>query len=76
MDSPLVPTTARGLSLRVLAIVVAGVVVVTGYMVCRYLESAVPVAPLAPAEVQAAPEGLTEVLPPWRAAGAADVRGS
>lgn len=76
MESPLLATTARGLSLRVLALVVAGVVAITGYMVCRYLESTIPVAPLAPAEVQAAPEGLTDVLPPWRDAKRPELRGS
>ncbi len=59
MDSPLLPNHPRGLSLKVLALVVAALVVMTGMLVCLYLDAALPGTLLPHSELQAAPNAWT-----------------
>ena len=59
MDSPLLPNHPRGLSLKVLALVVAALVVVTVMWVCLYLDAALPGTLLPHGELQAAPKAWT-----------------
>ena len=62
MDSPLLPNHPRGLSLKVLALVVAALVVMTGMLVCLYLDAALPGTLLPHSELQAAPKVWTSEL--------------
>jgi len=81
MDSPILPAAQRGLSLTVLAVLVAALVAGTGVFVWLYLDAAVVVVPL-PAVPDRAPleivvpvsEGVTHLL--HETAPVTELRGS
>ena len=70
MDSPILPAAQRGLSLTVLAVLVAALVAATGVVVWLYLDAAMVVVPLPAIPSQEAPleivvpvsEGVTHLL--------------
>jgi hypothetical protein len=81
MDSPLLPAAHRGLSLTVLAVLVATVVAATAVVVWFYLDAALVAVPVRGIQVEApldaaypVSEGFTRLYPGTSPTGA--VRGS